>query len=99
MYVLLTLDLPGAPEEKRKKFYASLVGSHWDKFSHVDTVWRATFDLDDEAAIHKRVAKDLKDALRASGLTHCRAADSVSKSKPTYVPGFEPTNPQLIITR
>ncbi|EQA64329.1 hypothetical protein [Leptospira alexanderi] len=77
---LITLDLPNATDENRKKFYESLEKDKWTKIGDLTTAWKASFndDVERESAINV-LKSDLNKAKKNSDISKYRCAMQVGK--------------------
>ena len=66
---LVTIDLPDATEEQRKKFYSVLVEEKWSKITSLTTAWKVSFEdsVTRNGAINA-IKGDLASAKRKSGV-------------------------------
>jgi hypothetical protein len=86
MHALLTLDLPGATPDQRKKFNEKMDEEKWVKLRE-DTVWTIRFiPTATEAQIVQTTKRDVAAAAQHAGLKNYRCVVAVSTSAPTSFP-------------
>ncbi|WP_196016890.1 hypothetical protein [Alistipes senegalensis] len=68
--LLLTIDLPGVSDEKRKAFYKSLEDANLKKVEGLTTTWQAHFSADFLVEnAQRRIVEILKSAKRTCKIT------------------------------
>jgi hypothetical protein len=79
----LSLDLPNADSEQRRKFDEAMSKRNWTKIHGVSTIWTANCrDLTAAQAL-KETSKDLGEAGDAAGLKKVRAAVHFGPNEPS----------------
>ncbi|MCG6170162.1 hypothetical protein [Leptospira sanjuanensis] len=77
---LITLDLPNATDENRKKFYESLKEDKWSKVGDLTTAWKASFEDDVERiSVINTLKADLNRAKKISDISKYRCAIQAGK--------------------
>jgi len=77
---LITIDLPGATDRERDKFYEKLKIARWVKLDNLTTAWQVGWgdDIPRDAAI-KDLKNDIKNAKYLSGVNKVNYAFQVGK--------------------
>ena len=77
---LITIDLPGATDRERDKFYEILKKERWVKLDNLTTAWQMAWsdDINRDATI-KVLKTDIGNAIFLSGVTKVNYAIQVGK--------------------
>lgn len=79
---LITLDLPGATDEKRQLFYHHLATKQWNKIMGLTTAWKVIFTAtSSRIEIIKRLRGDITEAKAYSKVTLVSYAIQVDQNK------------------